>query len=58
MKSILVTGCAGFIGFYISKKLIVKGYKIIGVDNLNNYYSRKSKLERLDILKKLIFWIN
>tara|TARA_B100000214_G_C23945426_1_gene617777 strand:- start:654 stop:1658 length:1005 start_codon:yes stop_codon:yes gene_type:complete len=52
MKSILVTGCAGFIGFYISKKLIVKGYKIIGVDNLNNYYSRKSKLDRLDILKK------
>jgi len=52
MKSFLVTGCAGFIGFYISKKLIIKGYKIIGIDNLNNYYSRKSKIERLNILKK------
>ena len=52
MKPILVTGCAGFIGFYISKKLIIKGYKIIGIDNLNNYYNRNSKIERLDILKK------
>ena len=53
MKSILITGCAGFIGFHISQKLIVRGYKIVGVDNLNNYYRRKSKLERLNILKKI-----
>jgi len=52
MKSILVTGCAGFIGFSLSKKLIYKGYKVIGIDNLNNYYDNKSKVKRLNIIKK------
>ena len=52
MNPILVTECARFIGFSISKKLIIKGYKVIGIDNLNNYYNRNSKIERLDILKK------
>ena len=52
MKSILVTGCAGFIGFSVSKKLIIKGYKVIGVDNLNDYYDKSYKIERLKVLKK------
>ena len=41
MKSnyILITGCAGFIGFHLSKYLLnEKNYKIIGIDNLNSYY--------------------
>ena len=49
---VLITGAAGFIGFHLSKKLIEKGIKIIGVDNCNNYYDVKLKLERVRILKK------
>lgn len=48
---ILVTGCAGFIGFHLAKKLL-KNKKIIGIDSLNNYYSVKLKKKRLNILKK------
>ena len=52
MKNILVTGCAGFIGMHISEKLLKKNYKVIGIDNLNNYYDVKIKKSRLNILKK------
>jgi len=48
---ILITGCAGFIGFHLAKKLL-KNKKIIGIDSLNNYYSVKLKKKRLNILKK------
>ena len=54
MKKILITGIAGFIGFHVAKKLIKKNYKIIGIDNLNNYYDNKLKKDRLKILKKKI----
>ena len=37
MKKILITGIAGFIGFHLAKKLVEKKYKIIGIENLNNY---------------------
>jgi len=50
--SILVTGAAGFIGFHLSKKLCDKGYKVLGLDNLNDYYDVNLKKSRLDILKK------
>ncbi len=49
---ILVTGCAGFIGFHLSIKLLKKNIKVIGIDSLNDYYSKKLKLKRLSILKK------
>lgn len=49
-KKILITGVAGFIGFSVAKKLIKK-YKIIGIDNLNKYYSVKLKKDRLNLLK-------
>ena len=50
---ILVTGAAGFIGFNFSKHLLInKKYKIIGIDNLNDYYDPKIKKERLKLLKK------
>ena len=49
---ILVTGCAGFIGFHVAKKLLQKKYKIIGIDNINSYYSIKLKKDRLSELKK------
>jgi len=50
--NILVTGAAGFIGFHLSKKLIEKKINVIGIDNLNNYYSVKLKKDRINFLKK------
>ena len=50
--NILVTGCAGFIGFHLCENLKSGKYNIIGIDNLNNYYSKKYKKKRLAILKK------
>jgi|TARA_B110000503_G_C7100579_1_gene393594 UDP-glucuronate 4-epimerase len=47
----LITGCAGFIGFHLSLQLLKKNKKIIGIDNLNNYYDQKLKRDRLKILK-------
>ncbi len=44
---ILVTGAAGFIGFYLSKKLLDKGHTVIGVDNINDYYDVNLKYARL-----------
>ena len=37
-KTYLVTGAAGFIGFHLSKKLLDEGCRVIGLDNLNDYY--------------------
>lgn len=51
-KKILITGCAGFIGFHFSKFLLEKKFKVFGIDNLNNYYDVKLKKERIKILKK------
>jgi UDP-glucuronate 4-epimerase len=48
----LITGCAGFIGFHMCELLLNKGIKVIGIDNLNKYYSQNLKLKRLSILKK------
>ena len=49
---ILITGVAGFIGFHLSKKLLKKNLKIIGIDNLNNYYDVKLKESRIQELIK------
>ena len=49
----MITGVAGFIGFSIAKKLLEKeNIEIVGIDNLNSYYSKRLKLKRLNILKK------
>ena len=50
-ETILVTGAAGFIGYYISKRLLNDDYEVIGVDNLNDYYDIKLKNTRLNLLK-------
>ena len=51
-KNILVTGAAGFIGFHLCKKLIKNGIKIIGIDNINDYYDIELKKKRLEILSQ------
>ena len=50
---ILVTGSAGFIGFHLLKKILLQGYSVYGVDNLNNSYKKKIKNERLKEIQKL-----
>ncbi|QDH16972.1 NAD-dependent epimerase/dehydratase family protein [Swingsia samuiensis] len=50
---IFITGVAGFIGFHSALALLRRGHKVVGVDNLNNYYDPKLKLARLDILKEM-----
>ena len=54
MKKIIITGAAGFIGFHACQKLLKKGYRVIGIDNINNYYDVNLKYKRLEILKELI----
>ena len=49
---ILITGCAGFIGFNFSKYLLEKNYTVVGIDNINDYCSTSLKKNRLKELKK------
>ena len=49
---ILITGCAGFIGFHLAKKFLEKKFEVYGLDNLNNYYSVSLKKDRIKILNK------
>ena len=46
-KKIFVTGAAGFIGFHLCEKLIKQGFDVIGLDNINDYYSVDLKYARL-----------
>ena len=50
--NIMITGCAGFIGFHLSNFLANENYNIYGVDNINNYYDVELKKNRLKLLKK------
>ncbi len=54
---ILVTGAAGFIGYHLCEKLQAKGYQVIGLDNINDYYDvnlKYARLKKLGIDKKQI----
>ena len=48
---LLLTGCAGFIGFHLAKKLLNNSHKVIGLDSLNKYYEPSLKKYRLEELK-------
>lgn len=50
MQNILVTGAAGFIGSHLSRKLLAGGARVVGLDNLNDYYDPGLKQARLDLL--------
>ncbi|MCA9024661.1 MAG: NAD-dependent epimerase/dehydratase family protein, partial [Planctomycetaceae bacterium] len=47
MSRILVTGAAGFIGYHLSQRLLDRGDTVVGLDNLNDYYSVQLKEDRL-----------
>jgi UDP-glucuronate 4-epimerase len=49
---ILVTGAAGFIGFFVSQSLLARGDEVVGLDNLNDYYDPRLKTSRLEILRR------
>lgn len=52
MANILVTGAAGFIGFHLSQYLLGRGDRVVGLDNINDYYDVSLKHARLDQLQQ------
>ena len=52
-KVYFITGAAGFIGFHLSKRLLNEGCKVVGFDNLNDYYDVNLKKARLAILERI-----
>ncbi|EJQ00890.1 MULTISPECIES: GDP-mannose 4,6-dehydratase [Bacillus cereus group] len=50
-KVYLITGAAGFVGYFLSKKLLEQGCQVIGIDNINDYYDVNLKYARLENLK-------
>ena len=49
---VLITGVAGFIGMHLAKKILSNKFSVLGIDNINNYYSQKLKKDRLKLLNK------
>ncbi|HEV2424047.1 MAG TPA: NAD-dependent epimerase [Terriglobia bacterium] len=51
MAKVLVTGCAGFIGFHLTRRLLERGNEVVGLDSLNEYYDVNLKRARLALLE-------
>src|SRR5690554_6389655 len=51
MDTYLITGAAGFIGSFLSKRLLEEGHKVVGVDNINDYYDTSLKYKTLNLIK-------
>ena len=49
---IVITGCAGFIGYHLTKKLLEKKKFVLGIDKIDNYYDKELKITRIKNLKK------
>lgn len=52
---VLVTGAAGFIGYHVAARLLRDGGRVLGMDNLNNYYDPRLKRSRLELLEHARF---
>ena len=52
MSTIMVTGSAGFVGFYVAQALLDRGETVVGLDDFNSYYDPRLKIAREDILKR------
>jgi nucleoside-diphosphate-sugar epimerase len=52
MRTVLVTGCAGFIGSHVAKACLSRGDRVTGVDSLNDYYSVGQKSDNLRVLQQ------
>lgn len=52
-QTLLVTGCAGFIGFHLCQRLLAEGHRVVGVDILNDYYDVQLKRDRLQQLNNV-----
>ncbi|MEM2385331.1 MAG: SDR family NAD(P)-dependent oxidoreductase [Candidatus Bathyarchaeia archaeon] len=50
MSTIIVTGCAGFIGSHLCERLLEEGYQVVGIDNFDDYYDRNFKEKNLKTL--------
>jgi UDP-glucuronate 4-epimerase len=53
MSHLLITGAAGFIGMHLAERLLAEGHRVLGIDNLNDYYDPALKNARLARLRKL-----
>ncbi|WP_233531440.1 NAD-dependent epimerase [Paenibacillus alkalitolerans] len=51
-SAILVTGAAGFIGFHVAERLLAQGSRVVGIDNMNDYYDPSLKRNRLRLLER------
>lgn len=49
-KTYLITGATGFVGFYLSRNILDKGCRVVGIDNMNDYYDIGLKKKRLELL--------
>jgi UDP-glucuronate 4-epimerase len=56
MSDILVTGAAGFIGYHVASKLLDRGDRVVGLDNMNDYYDPTLKAARVDRLEAIDGW--
>src|SRR4029453_16591434 len=50
--TVLVTGAAGFIGFHVADRLLARGETVVGIDNVNDYYSVRLKRDRIAELQR------
>ncbi len=52
MRTVLVTGSAGFIGFHLAQLLLTNGFRVFGYDSMNDYYDVRLKEKRHQILQQ------
>ena len=54
----MITGCAGFIGYHLSKTLLDNNYEVLGIDNVNDYYDinlKNARIEQLSLFDNFKF---